>query len=380
MKRIAIVVETSLASGRAIVSGISRYLDEHTDIAAFQLSGVLGAMAPNALKNWEGDGIIARIADRKMLDLVLSKELPTIDVLGNVAPRELPLVKCDDRAIGASVADHLMESGHRNFAFVGNSRVRWVKERQAGFFEKIDSPDKPSVFFIDQPRPRKTTAHDEIASLRLWLSTLPTPIGIMVASDQIAPLLFEACHQLSLSIPENVSVVGVDNDKPFCNLCQPRLSSIEPDHSLVGYLAASSLVALMDGKKPLRPVVEISSHILHRRRSSDHIAIADPAVRLALGYIREQAANSPSLDEVGRFSGLSRSVLQRRFRLHVNRTVGEILLAEKLRLAREMLTHTELSLTMVAERSGFGRQEYMNLIFKKHLKTTPAKYRGPKLA
>tara|TARA_B110000037_G_scaffold53128_1_gene65100 strand:- start:9487 stop:10632 length:1146 start_codon:yes stop_codon:yes gene_type:complete len=381
MKRIAILVETSLASGRAIVSGISRYLDEHTHLTAFQLSGVLGAMAPKALKNWQGDGIIARIADRKLLDLVLSKNLPTIDVLGNVTPRAFPLVKCDDHAIGASVADHFMESGHRNFAFVGNSRVRWSKERQAGFFARIGcSSENQTTFFFDDLSSRRTPAEDEIASLRNWLSSLTIPVGIMVASDQMAPLLFEACHQLSLSIPENVSVVGVDNDTPFCNLCQPRLSSVEPDHSQVGYLAAYSLSSLMEGKNLANPVVEIGSHNLHRRRSSDHIAIDDPAVRQALGFIREQAANSPSLDEVAHFSGLSRSVLQRRFRLHVNRTIGETLLEEKLRLAREMLSHTALSLPMVAERSGFGRQEYMNLIFKKHLKTTPAKYRSPKLS
>jgi LacI family transcriptional regulator len=287
-------------------------------------------------------------------------------------------VKCDDHAIGASVADHFMESGHRNFAFVGNSRVRWSKERQVGFFEKIGSSTEPATYFIDRPTARKNPTGDEIVSLRNWLSNLPVPVGIMVASDQMAPLLFEACHQLSLSIPDDVSVVGVDNDAPFCNLCQPRLSSVEPDHARVGYLAASSLSALMDGKKLPNPVLEISSHNLHRRRSSDHIAIEDPAVRLALGYIREEATNSPSLDEIARISGLSRSVLQRRFRLHVNRTVGETLLAEKLRLAREMLSHTSLTLSMIAERSGFGRQEYMNLIFKKHLKTTPAKYRGPK--
>lgn len=224
---------------------------------------------------------------------------------------------------------------------------------------------------------RRIPRPDAITSLRNWVSALPDQVGIMVASDQMAPILFEVCHQLSREIPDNVSIVGVDNDAPFCNLCQPRLSSIEPDHSLVGYLAASSLVSLMEGKGLPGEVVEISSHTLHRRRSSDHNAIEDPAVRLALGYGREQAANFPSLGEIASHAGLSRNVLQRRFRLHVDRTIGEILLAEKLRLSREMLGDTGLSLPEVAERSGFGTQEYMNLIFRKHLKTTPGKYRKP---
>ncbi|MFQ3225125.1 MAG: AraC-like DNA-binding protein [Lentimonas sp.] len=249
MKRIAILAETSLASGRQIVTGIARFLDERNDWSVFQHFGPLGAMDLTAISLWQGDGIIARIANPELLALIQAKGLPTVDV------------------------------------------------------------------------------------------------------------------------------VGVDNDRPFCNLCRPRLSSVEPNHELVGYRAAQTLERLINGEVLEQSVVEIDLHTLHPRLSSELIAIDDPALLKALNYIREHACEGTSLDAIALASGLSRSVLQRRFRVKLNRTVGDVILNEKLRSAREMLKETELPISLIAERSGFNCQEYMNHIFKKHLETTPRKYR-----
>ena len=376
MKRIAILVETSLASGRQIVTGISRFLDERTDWSVFQHSGPLGAMDPAAISQWQGDGIIARIANPELLALIQAKGLPTVDVLGNVSPQLFPLVKCNDRAIGASVAKHFVEHAHSQFAFIGLGDERWSLEREAGFREELEDFELAvHTFHIQQHREQGHPAGDSLDSVKAWLSGLRTPIGLMVASDQIAPIVFEACHQLGLAIPENVSVVGVDNDRPFCNLCRPRLSSVEPNHELVGYRAAQTLERLINGELLAEQVMEVNLHTLHQRLSSELIAIDDLALLKALNTIREHACAGIQLDAIAKVAGLSRSVLQRRFRLKLNRTVGEVILNEKLRIAREMLTDTELSISLVAERSGFNCQEYMNHIFKKHLHTTPRKYR-----
>lgn len=375
MKRIAILVETSLASGREIVTGISRFLDERNDWSIFQNVGPLGAMDIDAIKLWQGDGIIARIASSDMLELIQSKGVPVVDVLGNVEASTFPLVKCNDRSIGATVAHHFIENAHRHFGFIGLGNERWSVEREQGFRQAIES--KQAVlqsYHIDQHKSDNTTS-EQLHSIKAWLTKLNTPIGIMVASDQLAPMVFEACHQLNLTIPENISVVGVDNDYPFCNLCRPRLSSVEPNHELVGYRAAQLLDHLLDGQTEPIPMTEIEPHTLHQRLSSDLIALDDPALRKALNYIRKHACSGTSLNAIAQFAGLSRTVLQRRFRNQLNRTVGDIILNEKLRSAREMLTNTELPLSIVAERSGFNCQEYMNHIFKRHLKTTPRKYR-----
>lgn len=376
MKRIAILAETSLASGRQIVTGISRFLDERNDWSVFQHSGPLGAMDPAAISQWQGDGIIARIANLDLLALILSKGLPTVDVLGNVSPQAFPLIKCNDQLIGASVAKHFIQNAHTQFAFIGLGNERWSLEREDGFKDELQDYDGGvHSYHIQQQHSEGRPVGDNLDSVKAWLAGLRTPIGLMVASDQLAPIVFEACHQLGLAIPENVSVVGVDNDRPFCNLCRPRLSSVEPNHELVGYRAAQTLERLINGETLEQSLIEVSPHTLHQRLSSDLIAIDDPALLKALNYIREHACAGTSLDAVAQVSGLSRSVLQRRFRQKLNRTVGDVILNEKLRTAREMLAETELSISLVAERSGFNCQEYMNHIFKKHLQTTPRQYR-----
>jgi LacI family transcriptional regulator len=376
MKRIAILAETSLASGRQIVTGISRFLDERNDWSVFQHSGPLGAMDPAAISQWQGDGIIARIANPELLALIQAKGLPTVDVLGNVRPQPFPLVKCNDRAIGASVAKHFVENAHTQFAFIGLGDERWSLEREAGFKEELkDFEPAVHTFHIQQHREQGHPVRDSFDSVKAWLLGRSTPIGLMVASDQLAPIIFEACHQLGLAIPEHVSVVGVDNDRPFCNLCRPRLSSVEPNHELVGYRAAQTLERLINGETLDQQVIEVNLHTLYQRLSSELIAIDDPALLKALNTIREHACAGVSLDAIAKVAGLSRSVLQRRFRQKLNRTVGEVILNEKLRIAREMLTNTEIPISLVAERSGFNCQEYMNHIFKKHLHTTPRKYR-----
>jgi LacI family transcriptional regulator len=376
MKRIAILVETSLASGRQIVTGISRFLDERTDWSVFQHSGPLGAMDPAALSQWQGDGIIARVANEELLSLIQAKQLPTVDVLGNVRPQPFHLVKCNDQAIGASVAKHFKQNAHRDFAFVGLGDERWSLERESGFQQALQvGAEHLHTFHIQQQRADDRPASDSFDRVKAWLAGLPAPIGLMVASDQLAPVVFEACHQIGRAIPEDISVVGVDNDRPFCNLCRPRLSSVEPNHEMVGYRAAQALEQLMHGESLELQVTEVNLHTLHPRLSSGGIAINDLHLLKALNYIREHASLGVSLDAVASAAGLSRSVLQRRFRQKLNHTVGEAILREKLRIAREMLTHTDLPISLVAERSGFNCQEYMNHIFKKHLQTTPRKYR-----
>lgn len=376
MKKIAILIETSLASGRQILMGVSRYLDERPDWTVFQHVGQLGAMDRGAIKDWQGDGIIARIADEGTQNLMKEKNLPVIDILGNVKPQLFPLVKCNDVAVGQTVARHFVDNGQRSLAFIGLSNEYWSLDREKGFSE-VASDCKASFerFHLKQGQLSYSGTKSDFEEIKAWVSSLAKPVGLMVSSDQLAPMVFEACRQLNLAIPEQVSVVGVDNDAPFTSLCRPRLSSLEPDHERVGYEAAKALGRLMDGGTLPEQVIEIDQMMLHQRLSSDRLVVEDESVAKALQFIRLNAVQSPGVNEVAKVAGVSLSVLQRRFRQILNRTVGEIVLNEKLNVARKMLRHTDLSLIQVAERSGFNCQEYMNHIFKQHLNTTPRKYR-----
>jgi LacI family transcriptional regulator len=377
MKRVAILVETALASGRSILTGISQYLHEQDDWSVFHPTGYLGATEPSGLEQWDGDGIIARIAGPRILEDIRLKGVPVVDVLGNVVDSPYPLVKSDDQAIGRMVANHFTGAGHRHFAFLGLEDERWSLEREDTFLEAVgDRAMSSSRYHLSPDEKRAGHWNDNVQQITEWLENLPKPLALMVASDQFGPMVMKACQRLGYLVPEEISVVGVDNDLPFCDLCQPRLSSVEPDHTRAGYEAAKLLDKILSGNDAAIRQIETPPLTLHRRPSSDATAVSDPALVKALQAIRQRACLGISVDDIAFECGLSRSVLQRRFREHLGRTVGEAILAVKLRRARDMLTFTDLPLIDVAERSGFNYQEYLTYIFKKHLDTTPVRYRA----
>ena len=382
-KHVAILVETSLASGREIVSGIARFARERDDWSVFFHTGPLGAMTPSIFNNWSGSGIIARIANVALYRQISALRLPVVDVLGNVPESPFPIVRCDEPAIARIVADHFTRRGFKHLAFFGLATELWATDRRAALASY--AAQTPGTTFHDfgiEHAEREPEAWSRyFRRLCAWLEALPKPVGIMVGSDQFGPDLIEACHHLKMAVPDQISVVGVDNDPPFCEICRPPLSSVEPNHERIGYEAARALDELIDhpGAARLPRVTEIPPRVLHVRQSSDATALEDPILVKALRYIRSNGCQNIGVDEVAREAGVSRSVLQRRFRSVMKKTVLDTILSVRLDRAKEMLAKTDLPLPDVALRSGFKHQEYLGYVFKKHTGATPGRYRAQSL-
>jgi LacI family transcriptional regulator len=170
-------------------------------------------------------------------------------------------------------------------------------------------------------------------------------------------------------------VVGVDNDEPLCEVCNPPLSSVLPNHFQVGYQAATLLHDLMEGHPTPSGLRSIEPQGIVTRASSDVLAVDDPIVATALGIIRATACDSVGVDEIAERAGVSRSVLQRRFRAALGRTIHDQIIACRIKRAAELLTATDLPLATIAERCGFHHQEYMGAVFKARLGLSPARLR-----
>ncbi|MDQ8185660.1 XylR family transcriptional regulator [Pelagicoccus sp. SDUM812002] len=377
-KNIAILVETSLNSGRQIVRGISRFARERNDWTIYYHTGPLGAMAPASLDNWQGDGIIARIANSDIHERVKACGVPVVDVLGNVANTEYPVVKCDEAAISALVGNHFKDHGFRNMAFFGLSDEQWSLTRrlELSAFCRENLQSEISCFEVGHDERSSQVWAAYINRIQTWIKSLPKPVGIMIASDQFGPDVLAACQSSGLSVPDQVSLVGVDNDLPFCEICQPQLSSVEPNHELVGYEAARTLHCILQNESDIPESTQVSPHILHVRQSSDATALEDNALVKALRFIRSNACDPISVDDIARAAGVSRSVLQRRFRSSLNKTVLESILTVRVNRAKEMLSTTSLPLSDLAERCGFRHQEYLGFVFKKRIGCTPGQYRS----
>jgi len=375
-KRIAVLVETSLVSGREILLGVSRYSRESENWSIFHQTGALGAIPDTSMADWQGDGVIARIATPEMERSLSRLGVPIVDVLGNVAQRRFPLVKPDDQAISELAGRHFVEHGFRRLAFFGLEEELFSIQRRIGL-ESFCRRQLQIPLEILEVSHRERWEDGWLKyqnKIRSWIRALPKPVGVMVCSDQFAPELLYACGETGFSVPDQVSFVGVDNDRPFCELCQPQLSSVAPNHERLGYVAAQTLQLIFDGGSP-PPATSVPPLNLHIRPSSDATALNDPSLVKALRFIRAKACHEISVEDVAKASGVSRSVLQRRFRSTLRRTVLDSILSIRITRAKELLNSTDLPLQDIAERCGFKHQEYLGYVFKKRAGSTPRRFR-----
>jgi LacI family transcriptional regulator len=327
------------------------------------------------MERWEGDGIIARVQNQVIVEEVLATGIPTVDVLG-VVPNRFPLVHVNDVMIAEMAAEHLLERGFRNFGFFGISGENWSVRRRDSFIEAVRKEDgKVDVYELPRRSPQENNWETMENDLAAWIGKLPKPAGLMICSDQRGPQLLEACRRAGVQVPDEIAVIGVDNDEPLCEVCDPPLSSVSAGHAQVGYSAAGLLFEQMKGSKHQAENILVDPKGVVTRLSTDVLAIQDRKLAMVLRIIRENACHGLEVDELARIAGLSRSVLQRRFRMALKRSIHQEIIAVKLKRAQELLSQTELSLVDIAEKAGFKHQEYMGAVFRARLGKTPAQYR-----
>jgi LacI family transcriptional regulator len=208
-----------------------------------------------------------------------------------------------------------------------------------------------------------------------WIKNLPKPVGIMACFDILGRQVLEACRQIEAAVPDDVAVVGVDNDELLCELADPPLSSVAPDAHRTGYVAAELLDQLMSGKSvpPHGHFIEPLAVVV--RASSDVLAIEDPDVSHAMRFIRERACDGINVQDVLQSVPLSRRVLEGRFRKLVGRTPHEEIDRVRLDRVKELLRESELPLTEIAVRTGYEHVEYLSVVFKKRTGQPPSEYR-----
>jgi len=376
LPHVALLVETSLAPGRDILSGIAQYLREHQPWALYHEPHSLAEEMPSWLRQWRGDGIIVRAQNREITRAVKATGLPVVDVLGVIPEAGLPLVHVDNPLVARMAANHLRERGFHHFGFFGIKDENWSEQRRDGFLQCLPTGVAPlTVLEVARPILLRTPWEVQQDVLASWLMDLPKPVGIMVASDQLGHHLLAACHRAGIAVPDEIAVISVDNDETLCEFCNPSLSSVDAGHKAVGYRAASLLDSLMQGGRPPSAPIYVEPGGILTRRSSDVLATEDRQVALALKIIREHACEGWSAGEVIAQISVSRSVLQRRFRKETGRSVQEEIINARLKRARELLVESDLPLATVAERSGFKHQEYLGSTFKAHFGKTLLEYR-----
>ncbi len=379
--KVALLVETSRGYGRDFLRGVMLYARLHGPWGFYVTPGDFVQALPR-MRSWGGTGIIARVETPEVARAILASRLPTI-ALG-LSDEQLrpdnPLARLsefvsDSRGAGRMAAEHLLERGFRHYAYVGAADRVWSGRRQGSFSERIrEGGFEPRVY--SAPRTRRAAAWErEQPALARWLGGLPRPVGVMACNDDRGREVLEACRDAGLRVPEEIAVVGVDNDELLCELADPPLSSVALNAEAGGYRAAALLDRMMRGQSrtPQRLLVE-ALHVV-TRRSTDIVALDDPEVAAALHFIQDHANEPIAVSDIVEEVLISRRALELRFRKATGRTILAEIRRVRLERASRLLVETEHPISRVAEASGFGRASYLAQAFRQAFGATPARYR-----
>jgi LacI family transcriptional regulator len=374
--RVALLIETSGQYGRQILQGVSRYLLEHGPWSLFVEQRQLD-MAPAAwLRGERWDGIISRPTDPALSRSFSAMGVPVVDLNDLHDSLPFPRIISDNAAIGFCGAMHLLERGFNQFAFCGFSGEAWAAERWEGFRSKIRRHGCDASLLASAWRGRhRPNWYKEQKRIIQWIKSLPKPVGIMTCNDVRGHDVLNACTLMGLAVPEEVAVIGVDNEATFCELCSPPLSSVIPNAEQIGYEAAALLESLMQGGKPKKMLRRIAPIAVKLRRSTDILAVDDRAVVSALRYIREQALRGCKVEDVARAAAISRSVLERRFRKYFKRSPQSEIRRVQIARVKQLLLETDHKLPKIATLCGFEHPEYLSVMFKRTEGVTPGQYR-----
>ena len=307
--------------------------------------------------------------------------------------KSMPFVHRDSRAIGAMAARHYLERGYRNFAWVGEpTRWYWSAERRAGYeealaeagfschvFEPADEPGSAGILPAASSRagsPRSQEVPESMARLTRFLRSLPVPTAVFAANDEQGRRVLNASTEAGLRVPEQIAVLGVDDDILLCESTVPALSSIRKGDYRCGQIAAGMLDAIMHGRDIPEPHVAIAPIGVVMRGSTGYDAMSDATVARALTYIRTHAATGPvAVDEVAAASKCSRRYLERTFRAKLGRSVHEEIALARIERVKRLLETDSASIGEIIGITGFSGEKHLSILFRRITGTTMTDWR-----
>lgn len=326
------------------------------------------------------DGILTLAAYPDLILALQSTSSPTVQMYAATSDLPAPAVVVDWTKVGALGARHLLERGYPQLAFYMKSRRPETLMMRDGFMDAARSAGlKPIVLdrMADQPDidENASTALNQVPWLATRLADLPRPVGVMAEDDRFAISLISACLSLDLSVPDDVAVLGADNDPRRVQLSPHPISSVDPNLFQVGYQAASLLDRLMEGRSAPEGPIVIPPRGVVVRESTDTYAGVQPDVRAAYAYLRQHFREKNCASLAAQHSSTPARTLQSRFKKATGRTLSQEITRLRLEHARHLLEQTQLKLTSVAHETGFASYAHFSGLFERTVGMKPSVYR-----
>jgi LacI family transcriptional regulator len=381
--KVILLFDTSTMYSQGFLRGITTYSRmygpwEFYRLLPFYRTNTEKSRELEILQAWGADGIIADQKGHK-----LNCEVPEI-VFGVACEKfmpaknlhiTLPSIITDNAKVAKIALDHLIDRGFRRFGFCGFDDMDWSRQREECFLNEVQSRGYECHLYKQPKAKFQKLWNNEKPILVDWLKSLPKPIGMMACSDDRGLDVIEAAKVASVQIPDQIAIIGVDNEEVFCSLSEPTLSSIALNTEKAGFEAASLLHKLMRGEKMKGQKVVIDPTHVVSRLSTDVLAIEDRDVAEAMRFIRQNAKKKIQVSDVVAAVGISRCALYKRFFDVRGHSLYQEITHTRMQQVALMLLETEMSVAQIASTMGDDNDKHIARVFRKEFGISPQLYR-----
>ncbi|QHI68636.1 substrate-binding domain-containing protein [Tichowtungia aerotolerans] len=374
-KTIGIILDIYSISHTRMITGIQEYIQEHNCSWDIRVIDTRRLSTPTPFPV-DFDGIITPQEDPLFFN---QKNSTVVFIRGDSTSVTTPqnAVQISHRTLITIAFKHLLSKGFKSIGLAscshGPSR-RWITRREEIFRQCCSQHDIAASIYA----PRLCIEKDQMSLLkdiRQWLLSAPRPFAVIALNDARAMDILQCCSQNNIRIPEDVALMGIDNNPTICPFMTPSLTSISLNYRAIGYQAASLLDTHLCDSPPSPETIPFDAFTLIERKSTDISVPQDPLVQNALQFIREHCHSPIQMEDICTAVNSSHTTLNRRFQAAINSSLHEVLQRERLQRAKKMLTDPSMNLKEIAYSCGFQTPQYFSAVFRKHENTTPGQYR-----
>ncbi len=375
-RRIALLMSQDAGFHRQVLLGIRAYAGHAKRWLFHNAPPSMATLRP--LAEWNPHGIIAHLDDAKVARAILKLGKPAVDTACMLQGLGIPTVDVDHTTVAQLAADHFLTRGYRNFGYFGSRLAHYSQMRLAGFRAAVEQAgfEVHACHVEYLPRLSERASWKSVnTQVRQWLRGLAKPVAVLADHDVAAHDLADMCQLLGLRVPDDVAILGVDNDELECQLAFPPLSSVAIPAEQIGFEAAKRLDRMLAGRRARGEVVYLPPLHIVTRHSTSTFAVDEPIVTAALHYIRNHLAEPLKVSRIAAEVVVRRRVLEQKFRSLLGRSVLAEIHRARVERAKELLASSELPMSAVAGQSGFLSPQRMAIVFRKLTGHSPGEYR-----
>ena len=379
MKRILILIDYSSEFSRRLLRGLIQYSKDHGPWLFYRLPTYYKTMYGKEgivewAKSWKADAILAKW-DHEGTNLLSTLNIPV--VLQNFKSRSphFSNLTGDYYGTGEMAAKFFIKRRYRNFAFYGNKDVIWSQERAEGFRSEVEKVGGNYYYFESEDLGGKEWSSKHI-EMDEWLLSLPKPVGLFACDDDFALRISQICRINNIKIPEEISLLGVDNDDLICNLSDPPISSIVTDVEKGGYETGRLIDRMLKEEinEPFDIIVKPAR--IELGKSTEKYDISNDYISEVVNYIEDNFTKEINIESLTELVPLSRRNLEVKFKEEMGTTIYQFILNCRIDYFADLLISSERTLYDMALESGFNDCKNISRIFKKHKGYTPVEYKN----